>query len=49
MKDIQAKEKAGGMGKDEVFRLQKEVQKFVDEGNKKLDELYAKKEKEILS
>lgn len=49
MKDLQAKEKDGGMGKDEVFRLQKEIQKMVDEANKKLDELYAKKEKEILS
>lgn len=47
MKDLQAKEKAGGMGKDEVFRHQKEIQKFVDEINKKLDELYSKKDKEI--
>ncbi len=49
MKDLNGKEKEGGMGKDEVFRHQKEVQKMVDEGNKKLEELYAKKEKEILS
>lgn len=47
MKDLQAKEKAGGIGKDEVFRHQKEIQKFVDETNKKLDDLYTKKDKEI--
>ncbi len=49
MKDLKAKEKAGGLGKDEVFRHEKEIQKFVDEANKKLDDLYSKKEKEIIS
>ncbi len=49
MKEIQSKEKAGGIGKDEVFRLQKEIQKMVDETNKKMDEVYAKKDKEIMS
>ncbi len=49
MKDLQASEKAGGIGKDEVFRHQKEIQKFVDEANKKLEEAYGKKEKEIMS
>ncbi len=49
MKDLQSKEKAGGIGKDEVFRHQKEIQKFVDETNKKLEELYTKKDKEITS
>jgi len=49
MKDLQAKEKDGGLSKDDVFRHKNEVQKFVDEANKKFDELYAKKEKEILS
>lgn len=48
MKDLKAKEKAGGIGEDEVFRHEKEIQKFVDETNKKLDELYSKKEKEIM-
>ena len=47
MKDLKAKEKAGGIGEDEVFRHEKEIQKFVDETNKKLDEIYSKKEKEI--
>ncbi len=49
MKDLQTKEKAGGIGEDEVFRHQKEIQKMVDEANKKLDEAYVKKEKEILN
>jgi ribosome recycling factor len=49
MKDLQTKEKSGGMGKDEAFRHQKEVQKLVDEMNKKLEELYSKKDKEITS
>ena len=47
MKELKLKEKAGGLGKDEVFRHEKEIQKFVDETNKKLDEFYSKKEKEI--
>lgn len=49
MKDLAAKEKAGGIGEDEVFRHEKEIQKMVDDANKKLDEAAAKKEKEILS
>lgn len=49
VKDLNAKEKAGGYGKDEIFRLTKEVQKIVDDANKRLEDLYAKKEKEILS
>ncbi len=49
IKDLQIKEKEGGYGKDEIFRLQKETQKLVDDMNKKLDEMYEKKEKEVLS
>lgn len=49
IKDLQAKEKEGGFGKDEIFRLKTETQKIVDEANKKLDDAYARKEKEILS
>lgn len=48
IKDIQNKEKDGGMGKDEVFRLKNDTQKQVDEINKKLETLFEKKEKEIL-
>lgn len=49
IKDLQAKEKDGGMGKDDAFRLKNEAQKLVDEANKKLEEHYARKEKEILT
>lgn len=49
VKDLQIKEKAGGYGKDDIFRLKNDVQKLVDEMNKKLDEHYARKEKEVLS
>ncbi len=49
MKDLKAKVKGGGIGEDEMFRHEKEIQKFVDDTNKKLDELFAKKEKEITS
>lgn len=47
VKDLNAKEKAGGYGKDEIFRFQKDMQKIVDDFNKKLEDLYSKKEKEI--
>ncbi len=49
MKDLQSKEKNGDLGKDDVFRYKNETQKMVDESNKKLDELYSKKEKEIMA
>ena len=48
IKEIEALEKGGGMGKDDAFRLKKDMQKIVDDANKKLDEAYGKKEKEIL-
>jgi ribosome recycling factor len=47
MKDLKGKEKE--LGQDEIRRHEKEVQKNIDDANKKLDEHYAKKEKEILS
>jgi ribosome recycling factor len=47
--DIDKKEKEGGMGKDEHFKLKQEVQKIVDEVNKKLSDQFEKKEKEIMS
>ena len=49
MKDLKSKEKEGGMGEDEVRRNEKEIQKMVDEANKKFEEIYSKKEKEILN
>lgn len=45
--DADKQEKAGTMGKDDAFRTKQELQKLVDETNRKLDDLYAKKETEI--
>ncbi len=48
-KDIDAKEKEGGMSEDEKFRFKAEGQKFIDESTKTLADMMDKKEKEILS
>ena len=48
IKDLQNKEKDGGYGKDEIFRLKGDVQNLIDDANKKLDEHYTRKEKEII-
>lgn len=45
--ELEAAEKGGGMGKDELDRLKKELQKLVDEGTEKLAEITKKKEEEI--
>ncbi len=47
LKDIDAKEKEGGMSEDEKFRFKAELQKYVDEVGKNFDDLLVKKEKEI--
>ncbi len=47
VKDIEAKEKLGGMSEDEKFRFKAEMQKLVDGANKSLDEILVKKQKEI--
>ncbi|MDD2934979.1 MAG: ribosome recycling factor [Candidatus Pacebacteria bacterium] len=47
--DIQKKEKNGEIGEDEKFRLKEEMQKYVDETNRKFEEIFSKKEKEISS
>ena len=49
MKDVDAKEEESTVGEDEAKKLRTDVQKLVDEGNKKLEELKDKKEKEISS
>ncbi|MBU6370494.1 MAG: ribosome recycling factor [Patescibacteria group bacterium] len=49
VKEIDAKEKEGGMSEDEKFRFKNEMQKIVDDGNKALETLFEKKEKEIAS
>jgi ribosome recycling factor len=49
IKEIATKEKAGGMSEDDVFRFKNDAQKLVDEANKKLDDTYSRKEKELLN
>jgi len=45
--DADKQEKAGTMGKDDVFRAKQDLQKLVDEANRKLEELFNKKEVEV--
>lgn len=45
--DLDKSEKAGTLGEDDAFRAKQDLQKLVDEANSKLDDLLAKKEKEI--
>lgn len=47
MNDVKAKEKASTLTEDERFRIEKDVQKIIDDSHKKLEELLEKKEKEI--
>jgi ribosome recycling factor len=46
--DIETKQKEGKMTEDEKFRAKEELQKIVTEVNDKLEELFERKEKEIL-
>src|SRR3989338_5953642 len=45
--DIQEKERAGVLTEDEKFRLKNEMQKMIDDANKRFDAMVEKKEKEI--
>ncbi len=47
VKDIEQKEKAGELTKDEKFRAKDDLQKRVDRANERLEALFVKKEKEI--
>lgn len=47
--DLNAKKKEGSMSEDDVMRAKTEMEKIVQDGNKKLEELYAKKEQEIMN
>lgn len=49
MKEIKKLEKKGTISEDERFRRQDEIQKTVDEFNKKLEEEAERKEKEIMT
>lgn len=46
-KDIQEKEKEGGMSEDDKFRLKEEMQKKIDAQNEALEALFDRKEKEM--
>jgi ribosome recycling factor len=48
-KQIDEKEKAGGMGEDDKFRLKDELQKIIDASGKQLEEMAVKKETDIRS
>lgn len=47
IKDIDAAEKEGGMGKDEVARLKEDVQKFIDAAGTTLEAQARRKQEEI--
>ena len=47
LKALEAAEKEGGMGKDELARFKDEVQKRIDKGNDALEALGKKKEAEV--
>ncbi len=47
MSDIEKKQKAGEMGEDDMKRAKDEVESKMKEANKKLDDMFEKKEKEI--
>lgn len=49
MKDIEQKEKNSEISENDKFRMKGEVQKIVDEYNKKIDEMVGNKEKEIMT
>lgn len=48
VKEMEAKEKDGSMTEDEVFRGKEELQKIIDEANNNLENIFKKKEKEVL-
>lgn len=47
--DLQSKKKSGELGEDEMMRYKDQMEKFVSDANKKLDEAFDKKDKEIQS
>jgi|TARA_Y100000310_G_scaffold288684_1_gene314546 ribosome recycling factor len=46
--DIQEQTKKGEISEDEKFRYKEDMQKVVEEGSKKLDEVMVRKEKEVM-
>lgn len=48
-KDIEATEKAGNFSEDDKFRAKEELQKMVDDINRRLEETFNKKEVDIMT
>lgn len=46
---VQEAEKQGGMSEDDKFRAKDEIQKLVDETNKNLEAVFAKKQAEVMT
>ncbi|MCK5491203.1 MAG: ribosome recycling factor [Candidatus Pacebacteria bacterium] len=49
MKEVKILEKNGGVGEDERFTRQDEIQKIINSGNEKLEEELKRKEKEMMT
>lgn len=49
LKEVNKEEKEKKISEDEEFRQKQEIQKIIDETNKKIEEIGANKEKEIMS
>lgn len=47
--DVQAQEKEGKITEDEKFRAKEDLQKIIDETNKNLEAIFAKKEGEVMN
>jgi ribosome recycling factor len=48
VKDLEKQEKDNVISKDDNFRAKTELQKMIDDSNKSFEEIFAKKEKEIM-
>ncbi len=46
--DVQSKEKEGKITEDEKFKAKEDLQKIIDETNSKLEDIFNKKEKEVM-
>lgn len=47
IKEVERKQKEGTISEDQKFKYKNDIQKVVDESSKVLDDIFAKKEKEI--
>ena len=47
--DIRASEKSGNLDEDSKFRALDELQKLVDEANNNLEQLFDKKERDVMT